>query len=480
MAGVEYVRVDRDYFEARGLRRAAGTWSLWAMGVGAVISGDFFGWNFGLGAGGFGGLFVATLVMVVMYAGLCFSIAEMSPALPHTGGAYSFARTAMGPFAGYVTGLAENMEFVLTPAVIVVGIGGYLGAIFGTPDAWQPLWWLLTYAVFVTLNIAGAELSFRVTVIVTVLALAILAVFYVGAIPHFDLERYAFDVEPQPGASRFLPKGWLGVLGALPFAMWFFLAIEQLPLAAEESHDPVRDLPRGLLYGFATLVACALATLLMGAGIAPGARALSTSNEPLFDGLRTVFGAGLGHTVLALVAVTGLVASFHSILFAYGRQIYSLSRAGYFPRVLSLTHRSRKTPHVALVAGAVLGYGAALGIFYLGGDHPVGAALINLAVFGAVVSYALQMTSFLVLRFKFPALERPYRSPLGVAGAAVALMLALVTLGTLLIVDPVYRQVVLLAVGWFGAGLLYFFLVGRRRLVYAPEEEFALRARESE
>ena len=73
-----------------------------------------------------------------MYAGLCFSIAEMTAALPHTGGAYSFARSAMGPWGAYITGLAENMEYILTPAVIVVGIGGYLGAIFGTPAASSP------------------------------------------------------------------------------------------------------------------------------------------------------------------------------------------------------------------------------------------------------------------------------------------------------------------------------------------------------
>ena len=107
-----------------------------------MISGDFFGWNYGLSAGGFGGLLVATLCITLMYVGLCFSIAEMAAAMPHTGGAYSFARTAMGPWGGYLTGLAENMEYILTPAVIVVGIGGYLGAIFETPDAWEPLWWL--------------------------------------------------------------------------------------------------------------------------------------------------------------------------------------------------------------------------------------------------------------------------------------------------------------------------------------------------
>src|SRR5438132_1777384 len=153
----DYTKADDAYFEQRTLRRHARVLHLWALGVAAVISGDFFGWNFGLTAGGFGGMFVALAIMTVMYAGLCFSIAEMSPALPHTGGAYSFARTAMGPWGGYVTGLAENMEYILTPAVIVVGLGGYLGSIFGTGPGWDPLWWLVCYLVFVTFDIAGVE-----------------------------------------------------------------------------------------------------------------------------------------------------------------------------------------------------------------------------------------------------------------------------------------------------------------------------------
>ena len=136
--GVRYEHVGDAYFDKRGLRRFARVWSLWALGVGAVISGDFFGWSFGLAEGGFGGMLIATVVITVMYLGLCYSIAEMSPALPHTGGAYSFARSAMGPWGGYVTGLAENMEYILTPAVIVAGIGSYLGAVFGTPESFAP------------------------------------------------------------------------------------------------------------------------------------------------------------------------------------------------------------------------------------------------------------------------------------------------------------------------------------------------------
>jgi len=475
--GVEYVAVADRYFSERGLRRYAGVWSLWALGVGAVISGDFFGWNFGLETGGFGGLLIATVIITVMYAGLCFSIAEMAAALPHTGGAYSFARSAMGPWGAYVTGLAENMEYVLTPAVIVVGIGGYLGAIFGTPESAEPIWWLAAYAVFVGLNIAGVEITFRFTVLITLLALGVLLVFWISAIPHFDIE-WALDVEPEPGRTRWLPRGPSGILSALPFAIWFFLAIEQLPLAAEEAHAPARDLPRGLLYGLLTLVVAAFATLFLNAGIAPGAGALGSSAEPLFEGFKTTFGEGFGAKLLALVAVTGLVASFHSIIFAYGRQIFSLSRAGYFPRWLSRTHERRQTPHIALLVGAGLGYAVAYGIHSLGPEHPVGAVLLNMAVFGAVIAYALQMLSYVLLRARLPNIERPYRSPLGVPGAVIALLIAVVTLIALFMTDPVYQKVVIGAAIWYGLGLLWFALYARRRLVRAPEESFALDAHE--
>jgi len=473
--GVEYTRVADRYFEERGLRRYAGVWSLWALGVGAVISGDFFGWNFGLASGGFGGLLVATLIITGMYAGLCFSIAEMTAALPHTGGAYSFARSAMGPWGAYITGLAENMEYILTPAVIVVGIGGYLGAIFGTPASAEPLWWLAAYAVFVGLNVAGVETTFRFTILITALALGVLVVFWVTAIPHFDLE-WALNIEPEPGRSRWFPRGAAGILSALPFAIWFFLAIEQLPLAAEEAHAPARDLPRGLLYGLLTLIVAAFVTLFLNAGIAPGSEVLGSSAEPLFEGFKTIFGAGLGAKLLALVAVTGLIASFHSIIFAYGRQIFSLSRAGYFPRWLSRTHRRRQTPHIALFVGAVLGYLVAYGIHSLGPEHPVGAVLLNMAVFGAVIAYALQMLSYILLRIRLPDIERPYRSPLGIPGAVVALVIALVTLVALFVTDPIYQKVVIGAAVWYGLGLLWFALVARRKLVLSPEESFALSA----
>ncbi len=464
------------FLESRTLRRHARVGHLWALGVGAVISGDFFGWNFGLADGGFGGMLVALGIMTALFAALCSGIAEMSPALPHAGGAYSFARTAFsgrgvsgtnwGPWGGYVTGLAENMEYILTPAVIVVGMGGYLGSIFGTGPDWEPVWWLGLYILFVALNVAGVELSFRISFAITMCALAVLLLFFVAAAPRFNLQGWAL------GAAGWFPHGPSGVLRCLPFALWVYLGIEQLPLAAEESHDPVRDMPRGLWLGLATLVVFAFLTVILNSGIEPGAAMVAKSDEPLLLGFRSIFGPFAFAKVLALFACTGLAASFHAIIYAYGRQIYSLSRSGYFPVWLSETNGARQTPARALVAGSALGYGAALVIHFAGQKSPTGAVLLNMAVFGAVIAYILQMVSFLLLRLRFPHLPRPYRSPLGVPGALLAIVIAGATLVTLF-QNADYRPGVLGAAAWFALGILWFLVKGRHGLVLSPEEAFA-------
>ena len=489
-SGVTYTKVDKSYFEKRGLRRYAGVWSLWALGVGAVISGHFSGWNLGL-ANGWGSMLLATGIIAVMYLGLTFSLAEMSPALPHTGGAYSFARTAMGPWGGFLTGLSENVEYVLTPAVIVFFIGAYMGGIFETPAQYQPLWWIGFYVVFVVLNIVGVELSFKVTVAITLLALACLVVFWVSALPHINFSVWAMNVPAggvaegsqalAEGGGPFLPKGFMGVLAAMPFAVWLFLAIEQLPLAAEESVDPKRDMPRGIIAGIFTLIVSAFMILWLNSSVEGiGAYKLATSGEPLLDGFKAIYGDGIAKA-LALVAVLGLVASFHTIIFAKGRQIYSLSRAGYFPSGLSITHGSRKTPHVAMVLGSVVALAVMFVLWFsLGSDKGaavIGGTLLNMAVFGAMFSYIMQGLSFILLRSKLPHMERPYRSPMGVGGAALTVVIALVTLYFQL-TDPVYRTGVVWVAAWFAVGILYFALIGRHRLILSPEEEFAMTASE--
>lgn len=499
--GVIYNKVDQSYFEKRGLRRYAGVGSLWALGVGAVISGHFSGWNFGLAPGGWGGLLIASILIAIMYLGLVFCIAEMSPALPHTGAAYSFARTTMGPWGGFMTGLCENVEYVITPAVVVFFIGSYLGSIFETPPEFQPVYWIFCYMLFVALNVAGVELSFKVTLVVTLMALACLIGFWVSAIPVIDFNRWALNIGVGPdgaavelpdGDGPFLPFGIWGALAAMPFAVWLFLAIEQLPLAAEESIDPKKDMPKGIILGMLTLIISAFMILWLNSSVpvtreiadavtgatqtVRGAFALGSSGEPLLDGFRAIYGADIAKA-LAFIAVIGLIASFHTIIFAKGRQVYSLSRAGYFPRWLSITHGTRKTPHLAMICSALVALGIMLVIwFYLGAEAStgvIGGTLLNMAVFGAMCSYIAQAVSFILLRTQHPHIERPYKSPFGIPGAVATIILALVTIG-FQFADPVYRNGVIGVAIWFALGVLYFALIGRRKLVLSPEEEFAL------
>lgn len=486
--GVTYAKRDKDYFEKRGLKRYAGVWSLWALGVGAVISGHFSGWNFGFATGGWGGMVVAAGIIAIMYIGLVFCIAEMSPALPHTGAAYSFARTSMGPWGGFVTGLFENVEYVLTPAVVVTFISSYFSSIVGLDSSMLPIIWVVFYAIFLALNIYGVALSFKVTLVVTLASLAVLVVFWISAFPNMDFSRWALNIAPDgtelpEGNGPLFPFGFSGVLATLPFAVWLFLAIEQLPLAAEESVDPKKDMPRGILLGIGTLVISAFMIVLLNPSvIGVGAFALGSSGEPLLDGFRAIYGSNWA-VLLGLVAMLGLIASFHTILFAQGRQVYSLSRAGYFPQGLSVTHPKYKTPHVAMISGALLGLAVMLIIWFANGgggsgetqlgDDIIGTVLLNMAVFGAMLSYIAQALSFILLRRNKPDIERPYRSPVGVPGAVVTIVIAVVTLFYQL-QDPNFFKGVIWVIAWCVVGIIYFGLIGRNKLILSPEEEFAL------
>jgi ethanolamine permease len=475
VSGVTYTKADDGYFEKRSLRRSAGVWGLWGLAVAAVVSGDFSGWNFGIGFAGFGGMLIAFILLIFMYYGMMFSIGEMSSAMPHTGGAYSFARAAMGPWGGFVTGLAETIEYVATTAVIVYFSASYADGITSellhvSLPSW--VWWIILYAVFIALNAAGASISFKFAIVVSIISLAILVVFSIMALASglFSWDNL-FNTVPEAGQTAFLPHGVIPILFALPYAMWFFLGIEELPLAAEESHNPVRDIPRAGLIARTTLIVTGLLVLFLNTGIV-GAEEIAGSGEPLLDGFRAIVGDQLA-AVLALFALVGLLASLQGIMFAYGRNMYSLSRAGYYPKFLSLTGK-RQTPAIALFVGAVIGFIALIVVDALGGTGGVaGAIVLNIAVWGAVIAYILQMVSFVLLRKKFPNANRPFKSPWGIPGAVIAGVLSLAIFAGFFINEPARPAIVAIFVVYV-VMLLAFALWGRKRLVLAPEEEYAL------
>src|ERR687896_329165 len=429
VGGVEYEHVGRDYLEERALTRHAGVWLIMLLGIGYVISGEYFSWNFGFDAGGWGGFLIAAVLMAIMYYGLVFAMSEMASALPHSGGPYAFARRALGPWGGFATGLGVTVAYTMATATISIAIAFY---ILDLPSPFEdlgklwfiePIEWisLLFFGIFMYLNWRGVSAVFGVVAAVTIVAMITLVVW--GVVMVFDWNSSNFSNIPagdEGNATSAFPSGISGIWAALPFAAWFYLAIEATPLASEEAKDPKRDLPRGSLY-----------------------------------------------------AMTILLASFHSIIFAYSRQIFALSRAGYIPRALSRTGRNR-TPTLAIFIPGMLMWGVV--IIYNRIDETAAIANITqISVFGALIFYILSMIAFIVLRMREPNLERAYRSPVGIPGAVVTGLLAAVAPGSGLHYTTAAQWTILATIGLILLGLLYFALVTRHRLVAeAPEEEFAV------
>lgn len=454
-----------EYLKHRRLKRGAAGWVLLAgLGVAYVISGDFAGWNLGLAQGGWGGLLIAFLLMAVMYTCMVFGLAELSSTLPTAGAGYAFARRALGPLGGFATGMAVLIEYAVAPAAIATFIGGYVEALglFGLTNSWPV--YLVTYVIFIGIHIRGVGEALKIMFAITAVATIALAAAVVGLLPKFDSTRL-FDIVPDgsAGSSAFLPMGISGILAALVYGIWFFLAVEGVPLAAEETSNPKRDMPRGIIVAVIILVIFGALMLVLVPGAA-GSQAMSESDNPLPEALRIAYG---GNTFLAdfinYAGLAGLVASFFSIIYAYSRQLFALSRAGYLPRWLSLTG-ARRTPYWALIVPGTVG-------FLLAALTRDGALLINIAVFGATVSYVLLNLSHIVLRKKEPNLERGYRTPGGIVTTSIALVLSAVAVVATFVVD-VFAASITAAI--FAAALVYYWLYSRHRIVAgAPEEEFA-------
>ena len=450
----------QDYLAKRQLKKGTAGWILLAgLGVSYVISGDFAGWNFGIAQAGWGGFAIAAVLMAIMYMTLVLSLAEMSAAIPAAGGGYSFARQVMGPTGGFITGLAVLIEYALAPAAIVIFIGSAVESLIGINGPWI---YAAFYLVFIGIHLAGVGEALKVMMVISALAVVAIVATGIALVSHFDVNNL-FDIAAADGMSEFLPLGWYGVWASLPFAMWLFLAVEGVPLAAEEAKDPAKDVPKGIIGAMVFLLFTAFLVVVLVPGAA-GAKLMSESAVPLVDALNFTGMSSLA-TLVNILALAGLVASFFSIIYGYSRLVFALSRAGYLPKALSVT-TGRKVPARALIVPGVLGFLASLS-----GE---GDLMLAMAVVGATMSYALMALSHIMLRFKQPELIRPYKTPGGVFTSGIALILSLVALTGVYAFDPraFFYTVVL-----FVIGAVYYFAYSRHHLVAkSADEEFAMLA----
>jgi ethanolamine permease len=398
------------------LSRSLGPLMLWGMGVGYVISGMYFGWNLGLAAGGTYGLAIATFFIIILYITFTFSYTELACAIPKAGGVLDYANRGLGKEMGFIAGMAQIIEFVFAPPAIAAAIGAYFHIFFpGIPVMAIAI---VAYVLFTGLNIYGVKAAATFELIITVFAVFELLLFAGVALPHFEMKNLELNA---------FPNGWKGVWAAIPFAIWFFLAIEGVANTAEETINPQRNILLGFGSALATLIVLCVLTFISAIGVggwekivypSPGAAA---SDSPLPLALAQITGdSGWLYHLLITIGLMGLVASFHGIILAAGRATFEFGRVKYMPEALGKVHPKFKTPANALIVNMLVGI-----IALLTGKT---GEIITIAVFGALTLYVFSMITVIVLRKKEPGMHRPFKVPLYPYFPIIALIIAFVSL----------------------------------------------------
>jgi ethanolamine permease len=385
---------------------------LWGLGVGYVISGMYFGWNLGLEKGGTLGLAIATCFIIVMYVTFTFSYTELACAIPKAGGAFDYANRAFGKEIGFIAGMAQNIEFIFAPPAIAFAIGAYFNLFF--PQIPILAIAIFSYVVFTALNVYGVKAAATFELIITILAVGELLLFSGVSLPHFEMENLQRNA---------FPNGWQGVFASIPFAIWFFLAIEGVANVAEEALRPQRTILLGFGSAILTLVILCILVFVSSIGVAGWEQIVykpdgSMSDSPLPMALEHIVGSNnMLYHLLITIGLFGLIASFHGIILAAGRSSYEFGRVKFAPAFLGKVHKRFQTPSNALLVNMCIGI-----VALLTGKT---SEIITISVFGALTLYIISMTSLLRLRKKEPGLNRPFKVPLYPLFPITALLIAI-------------------------------------------------------
>ena len=443
------------------LQQTLSTFQLWGIAVGLVISGEYFGWSYGWASAGTLGFTITALFVAAMYTTFIFSFTELTTSIPHAGGPFAYSKRAFGPTGGYLAGAATLIEFVFAPPAIALAIGAYLNVQF--PQIDPKLAAVGAYLVFMTLNIVGVQVAATFELLMALLAIFELLVFMGVVAPGFSLAN--FTKGGWSGADSFSLASVPGMFAAIPFAIWFFLAIEGVAMAAEEAKDPKRSIPIAYISGIITLVLLAIGVMVFAGGAGDWTK-LANINDPLPQAMKLIVGENSGWLhMLVWLGLFGLIASFHGIILGYSRQIYALAREAYLPPYFAKIHPRFKTPHRAILAGGVIGIAAIYSdeLIKIGG-LTLTANIVTMSVFGAITMYIISMLSLFKLRRAEPNMVRPFRAPLYPVFPAIALTGAVVCMATMIYYNPLIFG---LFAAFLAAGYVFFLFTKSSRLQHA-------------
>jgi APA family basic amino acid/polyamine antiporter len=468
--------------EKKSLKRQLGPVQLTLLGVGAIIGTGIFVLTAEAGQKAGPAMMVAFVIAAVVCALAALAYAELASMIPVSGSAYTYTYGVLGEGLAWIVGWALVLEYAVAAGAVSVGWSGYMNGLLmsaGVPlpeflrtgpydgGTFNVLAFLIALAVTVLLVI-GTSKSAKVNSVLVAIKVIALSAFIVIALPAVK----------DPNFEPFMPTGWgspmggVGILGAAASIFFAYVGFDAVSTAAEETRNPNRNIPIGLI---GSLAVCTVFYLLVGyaavgsvgsqpmmgpdgLALAPGSAelaaackgsdALVCSKEPLAHVLRLLGFEGWGNAI-GIAAALALPSVILMMLFGQTRIFFTMSRDGLLPNVLSKIHPRFHTPHViTIITGVAVSLFAAM--------FPVGI-LADISNSGTLFAFLMVAVAVMILRKTQPDRPRPFRTPM------VWVVCPLAIAGTLLLFFNLSMYTIGLFVGWAVIGIIFYYAYGYRR-----------------
>jgi len=465
--------------QKKSLHRSLGPIQLTMLGIGGIIGTGIFVLTAEAAQKAGPGMMLSFIIAgaVSAVAALCY--AELAAMVPVSGSAYTYSYIALGELVAWMVGWALVLEYAVAASAVSVGWSGYVVGLLAHlphPIVIPPelaagpyaggvinLLAVVVALVITVLLVIGTRESATVNAVLVAIKLVALGAFIWLALPVINSNNF----------HPFLPNGWgtMGVIGAASSIFFGYVGFDAVSTAAEETKNPQRNLPIGLI---ASLAICTIIYLLVAAGaigsygaqpvygangeaLEPGTMAfqaqcsalvtqpMACSREALAHVLRSIHHPLVGNLV-GLAAGLALPTVILMMIFGQTRIFFVMARDGLLPEALSSVHPKFRTPHVVTwITGISVAVGAAF--------FPVGQ-LADFSNSGTLFGFAVVALAVLVMRFTQPSRHRPFRAPL------LWLFAPLAILGCVVLFFFLPWQAKVLFPIWAGIGLLFYFAYG--------------------
>ncbi|MDQ7262089.1 amino acid permease [Paracoccus sp. PS-1] len=388
-----------------GLARVLGPAHVWALGVGIVLVGEYMGWNFAVGKGGAYAALMACWFAGILYTCVAMIDSEVTSTVAAAGGQYTQAKHIVGPLMAFNVGLYLVFAYTMLEAANAITVGflvdtvammsGHHGGIDQRPFI------ILAIMFLAWLNYRGVLATLTFNLVITAIAFSAIIVLFLstsGALGTSPL-RHADLME---GAAS-LPYGWLGILAAMHFGLWFYLGIEGTTQAAEEVRSPARSLPFGTLAGVMTLAIAATLTWYVCTGLMPW-EYLGQAGVPLFDAAR-LSGSSFLMVFLGIGTLFATLASANGCINDASRAWFAMARDRYLPGWFGAVHPKHRTPYRSIIFLVPIAL-----IFALGA--PIDQ-VITFSILSGLLEYTFMPLNIILFRRKWPldTIKRGYEHP---------------------------------------------------------------------